>query len=194
MLVYGNPGTKCCGNVLLVVIQSRGYDHCWRESAPRPSTHRGDDYEDGCSHVSRTVAVRGLSKRDGPGTPDAPTARCAATATECSAASHSATTSAACAEHRAGATEHDARTAERAATCAATRNNAAAGTARFIGTAKSATTFVSAVAEIPVSLVAAVATAPAIPVIDTGDTRDDAPSSSEAVRAAAVGAFRIDGQ
>jgi hypothetical protein len=191
MLVSGNPGTKCCGNVLQVVNQSRGYDHCWRESAPRPSTHRGDEYEDGCSHVSRTVAVRGLGKRDGPGTPDAPTARCAATATECSAASHSATTSAACAEHCAGATEH---TAERAATRAATRTNAAARAARFIGTAKSATALVSAVTEIPVSLVAAVATAPAIPVIDTGDTRNDAPSSSEAVRAAAVGAFRIDGQ
>ncbi len=65
--------------------------------------------------------------------------------------------------------------AERAATRAATRNNAAARAARFIGTAKSATALVSAVAEIPVSLVAAVATAPAIPDIDTGDTRDDAP-------------------
>ena len=193
MLVSGNPGTECCGNVLQVVMPSRGYDHCWRESAPRPSTHRGDDYEDGCSHVSRTVAVRGLSKRDGPGTPDAPTARCAATATECSAASHSATTSAACAEHCAGATEHNARTAERAATCAATRN-AAAGAARFIGTAKSATALVSAVAEIPVSLVAAISTAAAVSVIDTSGTRDDAPSSSEAVRAATVGAFRIHGQ
>jgi len=57
-----------------------------------------------------------------------------------------------------------------------------------------ATALVSAVAEISVSLVAAVSAAAAVPVIDTGDTRDDAPSSSEAVRAAAVGAFRIDGQ
>ena len=186
MLVSGNPGTKCCGNVLQVVIQSRGYDHCWRESAPRPSTHRGDDYEDGCSHVSRTVAVRGLSKRDGPGTPDAPTARCAATATECSAASHSATTSAACAEHCAGATEH---TAERAATCAATRNAAAAGAARFIGTAKSPTAVVSAVAEIPVSLVAAVSTAAAVPVIDTGDAPGDNRSAATAICPAAMGAL-----
>jgi hypothetical protein len=200
MFVSGHAGTKCCGKMLQVVMHSHGYNHCWRESAPRPSTHRGDPYEDGCSDVSRTIAVRGLSKRHGPGTPDATAARCTATATQCSAASRS--TAAACAEHCAGSTEHRARTAERAAVTAASRNAAtpavprsSAAAARIfsaacvVSSAKSATAFISAVAEIPISLVAAVSAAAAVPVIDTSDTPGDDPSTATTVRPTAMGAL-----
>jgi hypothetical protein len=203
MFVSGHAGTKCCGKMLQVVMHSHGYNHCWRESAPRPSTHRGDPYEDGCSDVSRTIAVRGLSKRHGPGTPDATAARCTATATQCSAASRSTasrSTAAACAEHCAGSTEHRARTAERAAVTVASRNAATSAVAHssaaaahifsaacVVSSAKSATAFISAVAEIPISLVAAVSAAAAVPILDTSDTPGDDPSAATTVRPTAMG-------
>jgi hypothetical protein len=166
--------------MLQVVIRSRGYNHCWRDSAPRPSTRtRGDRYEDGCSDVSCIVAARGLGERYGPRPLDA--TRCTATATECSAANCS---TAAAAEPGAGATTGPcpgaagSRTsaADRAHTSAATRSS---GAARIVGAAKSATTFVSAVAEIPISFVAAaISAAAAVPVIDTGDAASDDSSSA----------------
>jgi hypothetical protein len=191
MLVSGNPGTSCCGNVLQVVMHSHGYDHCWRESAPRPSTHRGDPYEDGCSDVSRTVAVRGLGERDGPGTADATTARYAATATGCSAAR---------AEHRAGthaptaAADHRTSATERATRSTGTSDPAAraASAALFIGPTKPTPALVSAATAVPISvLAAAVPTAAAVPVIDASDAPGDNRSAPTTVRAAAMGALRI---
>jgi hypothetical protein len=191
MLVSCNTGTRCCGNMLQVVVGSRGYSHCWRESASRPSTHRGDRHEDGCSLVSCSVVARSIRKRRRPG-PFNAAAGCAATATECSAADRAAP------DYRpgaagpcTGATGPRASATERARTAAAA---CVSDATRFVGTAKSATAVVPSVSEVPVPLDAAVAAAAAVPFSDTGGTGDDAPSPSEAVWSAAVGALRIDGQ
>jgi hypothetical protein len=153
----------------------------------------GDRHEDGCSLVSCSVVARSIRKRRRPG-PFNAAAGCAATATECSAADRAAAPGycPGTAGPRTGATEPRASATERARTAAAAGISDAA---RFVGTAKSATAVVPSVAEIPVPLDAAVAAAAAVPFSDdTSGTSDDAPSSSEAVWSAAVGALRIDGQ
>jgi hypothetical protein len=136
---------------------------------PRPSTHRGDRHEDGCSDVSCSIVARGFRECRG-ARPVNATARRAATATGCSTANCSA-----------AATDYGAGATDRTDTPAGARC-APAGTGRLIGTAESATTNVPPVAEVPICDATAVTAAAAVPVVSH--------STCTAVQPSAVGALR----